>query len=289
MDSSIGIPAPVRIVNVTPALAAEWLKQNKHNRPVSPALVKRLASQMENGDWRRNGEPIVFDHDNILRDGQHRLHAIIKAGVPIELYVVFGESQADFATFDSGRMRSHGDTFACKGYSNTRAMAATARLLYCWSRTKTFVKDRAIEMVSPSTLLRFWEETYGAEYERLIPSSGSFVVRSAPFSSVWATRCLMANTSDALCVEFMNRLESGENLYAGHPVYAMRRYIENDGLKRLMQNRYTFLGPQGFASLCMKTWRAWGRGETAMRFNLTEKDLSSEIEFPNVERFIDPA
>lgn len=45
---------------------------------------------MKTGRWVLNGETICFDSNGVLRDGHHRLLAIIESGVTIEVLVVRG-------------------------------------------------------------------------------------------------------------------------------------------------------------------------------------------------------
>lgn len=52
---------------------------------------------------------IAFDTNGRLIDGQHRLHAIIEAGVPIQISVTRGCSAASFSILDRGANRSQSD------------------------------------------------------------------------------------------------------------------------------------------------------------------------------------
>ena len=81
-------PAMVSVVEkITPALAAVWLGKNANNRSIRRSVVTRLAGEMSSGLWRVTHEGIAFDTAGNLRDGQHRLLAIIEAGVTLSMLV----------------------------------------------------------------------------------------------------------------------------------------------------------------------------------------------------------
>jgi hypothetical protein len=61
------------ILNVTPAMAQQWLKHNDFNRPLNQRLVEKYAGQMRAGNWQRTHQGIAFDSRGIILDGQHRL------------------------------------------------------------------------------------------------------------------------------------------------------------------------------------------------------------------------
>ena len=69
----------VDLVYVTPEVAKNYLKYNTINRKESLRNVSFLTSQMLKGQFLENGESIVFDINNNLTDGAHRLKAIIKS------------------------------------------------------------------------------------------------------------------------------------------------------------------------------------------------------------------
>lgn len=121
---------PPRVMTVTPALATEWLARQGANRKVSPRVVDRYADAIRRGEWRLTGEAIKFDTNGDLADGQHRLQAVVLAGLPIETYVVYGIEPAAFDVMDTGRVRTGVDILYLHGYtSSTMLLHAAARFL----------------------------------------------------------------------------------------------------------------------------------------------------------------
>lgn len=112
-----------RVETITPDIAREYLKFNCENRPVSKAHVQFLSKMMKNGEWKLNGEAICFEGDRLV-NGQHRLHAVISAGIPVAFLVVRGCERDSFITYDSGKNRSAADVLSIKGVPNYTTVAS---------------------------------------------------------------------------------------------------------------------------------------------------------------------
>ncbi len=117
-----------------------------------------------------NGDPIRFDIDEILRDGQHRLEAAVRAGETIEVLVVYGLAPQAQETMDLGRKRTVADALQMRGLRSTATLAGGLNLLASWmkvgmliSRDSQLTPKRAealldehpqlLECASPSTAL----------------------------------------------------------------------------------------------------------------------------------------
>jgi hypothetical protein len=117
------------VERITPAQAERYLERNTNNRNIRPKHLDKLASDIVEGRWHMNGSSIVFNGDGTLLDGQHRLSAIVKAGVPVDMVVVRGVSKAAMATIDANITRKASDVAALRGYVNTNQLIGTVRLL----------------------------------------------------------------------------------------------------------------------------------------------------------------
>ena len=106
----------VEIVKITPEIAENYLKFNIKNRKLKPTLLKFLTNQMEQGFFIENGEAIIFDRNYHLKDGQHRLNAIIKSGKSYHIPVVRGVDPISMATYDTGINRTAGDVLTFNGF-----------------------------------------------------------------------------------------------------------------------------------------------------------------------------
>ena len=118
------------VIVVTPEMAKVWLENNHVNRSISQYRVDGYARDMLNGNWVLNGEAIKIGKLGDLKDGQHRLSAIVKAGVPVATLVVFDVDDSA-NVFDRGRTRSVRDSLVIAGfpdYLTSNSNIATAKL-----------------------------------------------------------------------------------------------------------------------------------------------------------------
>src|SRR5262245_29083765 len=63
------------ICTITPAVATQWLRANRNNRPVRKRHISFLASEILSGNWQVNGQAIIIADTEDVLDGQHRLLA----------------------------------------------------------------------------------------------------------------------------------------------------------------------------------------------------------------------
>lgn len=92
------------VQTVTSELAKLYLAKSRGNRNLSLKKVNQYASDMGNGHWQVTHQGIAFDESGVLKDGHHRLHAVIKAGVPVDMLVIENIS-CEATLFDRGRPR----------------------------------------------------------------------------------------------------------------------------------------------------------------------------------------
>ena len=119
----------VEIRNITPEVAVVMLADNPSNRPIKKNHVDAIARDMAAGRWQLNGDAIRMNCDGSLIDGQHRLAACIKAGVPFQTLVISGLDANVRATIDGGSKRTHGDRLSMIGVDNATQVSATTRLV----------------------------------------------------------------------------------------------------------------------------------------------------------------
>lgn len=99
------------IIDVTPAMATEWLEDAPINRNLRPKVVAAYRRDMEHGRWEFTGEAIQRSVSGALLNGQHRLHALAEAeGVKsIQMLVVTGLPEKSQTLMDQGVARSFRD------------------------------------------------------------------------------------------------------------------------------------------------------------------------------------
>ena len=112
------------IVRVTPEVAQNYLKNGGKNRKVDDDKVLFYTAMMENGEWKENGEAIIFDKMGSLKDGQHRCHAIIKSNHSFWIPIITDVACDVMATIDTGKNRSLSDILTINGFKNTSTLSA---------------------------------------------------------------------------------------------------------------------------------------------------------------------
>ena len=81
-------------MRITPEDAEKMLLHNGGNRRIRLGHVQEIAHQMQNALWRL-AQPILFDEDDDLLEGQHRLLAIYFGRLTVELMVMVVPVQPD--------------------------------------------------------------------------------------------------------------------------------------------------------------------------------------------------
>ena len=164
--SQDGFPS-VTIVEVTPEIARDWLGYNQKNRRPKKSTVQAYARDMAAGGWKLAGDPIRFDTDGNLLDGQHRLLACIIAERPFQTVVMRELNPGIMRVLDHGTKRTVGDQLHLEGKRWATLTGAAARWLYIFKYGSAAIgkgrvtETEILEMVDRHPLL---EESCGAAY-----------------------------------------------------------------------------------------------------------------------------
>lgn len=99
------------MVEISPDIASHLLSRNSKNRRVRITHVKNLSRMMKNGDWKTTHQGIAISSNGELLDGQHRLMAIIDAGVTVKMQVASDVEDEAFKVIDELMPRSLHDRY----------------------------------------------------------------------------------------------------------------------------------------------------------------------------------
>jgi hypothetical protein len=120
----------IGIVTFSPKDATYILENlNGNNRGITKVNSNNLKSELETGNFKLNGETIIFSPEGNLLDGQHRLTACSVTKVPLTSFIIIGISEELFHTIDIGSKRSNSDVLHIKGYKDTSSLAAAIQPL----------------------------------------------------------------------------------------------------------------------------------------------------------------
>lgn len=264
-------PAIVYVENFTPATAQDWLTKNDGNRKVRERDVEKYARDMLAGRFYFTGDPVRRADDGKLLDGQHRLMAIVRAGVTLPLLVVDGLPDHSQLVMDSGRARTYADHLGIQGQENYSIVAATCRFLLLWDHgqpvheTHTPTKAELDEFLSNNEGVRD-AAAFAAHVARLAK------VAASPIAAVYFTAAKRRSTE---AVEFFSRLADGAGLFPGSPIYALR-----ERLIRSRANGERLLGSE-IAALIIYAWNAYVSGRTITRLQLPKGGLTNQT-FPEL-------
>ena len=215
-------------VLVNPELAMTWLNRMGPNRDISQRTVDKYGRDMKEGRWYDIGDPIRFDIAGFLRDGQHRLWAVVEANVSEYFTIAFGVTEQGVAAIDTGRGRSYANVHTMRGTTNVATFAALCRILW----TAELHDDRPVDNYAESPSHGELDEIAG-RYAKEIDCALSFVMSEA--SHVVPSRTVLAfaflkfsqiNKADA--EKWLKDLLTGESLEAKDPVYKLRRFFEKN-------------------------------------------------------------
>jgi hypothetical protein len=259
------------------ALAKEWLAKNTTlavkdeasdvcgastsprkwgNRRLSDKAVKTYAADMLAGRWKQTGSTISFDTDGNLLDGQHRLRALVLAGVTLPFPIVTGLHPDTFDTYDIGRSRSSADALEMAGMQDGRRVASALAVVIMYDRG---IQSKIREDIKTNQVL-----------EKLIPYQdlppalqelGNIKIRLMRGSVFDGLYYVFRRTDPVLALEYMNALRSGRNVEKFKAWHTLReRLIRNTTAIHKMDEVYV-------AALVIKGWNCARAGRDTARMS----------------------
>lgn len=220
----------VAIEEVSPAMARDWLAKSKGNRALNENYVLSLAVAMSEGKWLPDASEVVFDTDEALIDGHHRLSAVVLHEKPVKMAVKRGVQTAARNVIDTGRTRSMSDLlgmYRSVDYANHRRAA----LNICVFLLVGVGKD-ASKMPSIRTLDAFdsWMRHFKDGIDWAVTAT-----RSSGVASINANAFTRGPVLGAFAFahrfnpdgvsKFHRSAIMGENLRAGDPALTLRNFV----------------------------------------------------------------
>lgn len=216
---------------IGPEEARAILTRNTRNRTLWKNTVAAYAADMSAGAWRPNGDTIKLagPDDDVLNDGQHRLHAIIVSGTTQQMIVVSGLEPETQETIDTGRRRTFADALKLRGERNSVNLAALVRRVNLWERGVR--RSRSIT-VAPTIAQLFDTLAAHPEVRDSLDIAAKVRRSHVPLSpgNAGMAHWLFARLDAEDCNWFFARLCDGANLAADHPVSVLRRTLINNAL-----------------------------------------------------------
>lgn len=220
-------PEPTaNVVTVTPAMAKQWLTKNTNNRNLRKKDIFNYARDMASGKWLMNGEGIKFSTDGQLLDGQHRLHALIQAGVPVPMLIVTGLPPETQCTMDAGIKRTTADAFSLTGHKNSTVLAAVLRRVWLWDQGDYKFSGNCKPTTAECTELLQQRPEIHRSVEIAVVVNNQF--KFIPQSATGTAHHLFSRLNPGETAWFFTRYADGAELATGHPILALRNRAMSD-------------------------------------------------------------
>jgi len=198
---------------ITPEVAKALLGNNKNNRNITKGHLALLKSEILNGNWKYNGQPIIISNTGGLLDGQHRLTAVVETGVPIDTAVIRGVEEDAFVTMDTGKIRGGSDVLSIVGSRHGAHIASAIRkVIERFGGTKR-CQGRYAHKIANSEYLKHYDE-HGEELTKLFDLTHSWVLNGSRLiseSDAMAFIILAKNESD-LIFNFLEEVITGRTI-----------------------------------------------------------------------------
>ena len=243
-------------INITPSMAAGFLKNNPMNRKLKKRIVASYAVAMKNGDWKEDSpEVISFSGGGVLIDGQHRLNAIVVAQVPVTMWVATDVPKEVFVCLNQGAKRTTADIFGIKGVSNENLTAATIKAyLKIKSGVVLYGSSNSEDKVYTEFLLNTYMKS--PEYWQQIVQEGEKFYKDfmkiIPPSFICAYYAAFCDVDKVQAKQFMERLTTGVGIVSNtDPIKLLRTHF----LKQ--QSSYKKTTPYFNNVVFIKAWNAF--------------------------------
>ncbi|MFE2290250.1 hypothetical protein [Streptomyces sp. NPDC059452] len=241
-----------------------------------------MADSIIRGDWQLTHQGIALDGPlgtGYLLDGQHRLNAALKAGVPVWIYVFEGLPRTAFPVLDTGKRRSGVDTLSSTGERYLPVLYSTIRHVLLFKNMPDSSWSGNAARIANGRILAAYDGD--SDMYREAVKMGREISRHVFASQTGVAVGYFVTTEAAPAVKadsWIEGLTSGANLEIGDPRLALSKvpHVKRRGAKR----RYTM---REQVAIYIKAWNAWvqeGKVEN-LRFKKTEN-----MPMPVEEKFV---
>ena len=263
-----------RVCVITPDEAKRLLENNTLNRNISEKAVSAIARDMKNGDWVFNGESIKISDTGHLLDGQHRLSACVRAGVPFETLVITGLPDSAMDTVDAGRKRTVGDVLKMHGHINNNNLAAAARAIMDYKQHGIRLTRGRAAAYSNSEILAFIDAN--PDVVKCTQKAVHFHSVSnglMPQSTASLIYYIFMQVDEAAAERFFDSLQTGADLDELNPILKLRNYLIG------LRASKTELRVASYRTivLAMKCWNKWRTGQPVANLRFSENEQIPEL------------
>lgn len=266
--------------SITPAEAAQMLLLNiDNNRPVSISVINQYTNDMLQDKWIQTADSLKFDKQGRLIDGQHRLHAIIKAEVTVEMWVATELDETAVKYIDTGRKRSSIDLLHMKGVGGGYAsdISSVTRKIIAWENQRQTVLSNFGQgggtklkgSISNHQILEHCENNPGVVVHAIYGKNLYCKTPVKMFSSadLGFLHWLFSQKNSQKASEFLEKLCLKDNVPADSPIACLyNRLLTSKSLTPLLKLKLTF-----------HAWNLWRQDKRISALKVAKMDVLPEL------------
>lgn len=272
---------------ITPESAREILARSEatgfQNRRLRSRAIERFAHIMQLGKWGISNDIICITPDGKLINGQNRLHAVIKSGVPIHAMVMINAEENMYWYLDKVSTRTLSDFLHSMGISIPSSVSNAAFYIL-----QILKYDQLIIHARESHV------TYGREEEvlslidkhlELFTDALEYQKRMQRFSLIPSKACLVCHV---LC-SFANHDKAHdffETLYSKQ-WGTNKTFISLFNCLQRIPHSFSEQRNVHFMKVLFYTWNQFCKGKEVLRINIPSDNSLPEIYGFHKEFFLD--
>jgi hypothetical protein len=253
VETSTGTKLSMSIKKIGPEAAKQFLLGCQKNRAPLKSRIRRYAQGMTNDEWVV-AQPLLFDHEGSLIDGQHRMQAVILSKKTVEFLIVKGyDRDLVFGKLDDVGKRTLRDWLHIMGVNEPKVTAGVVN----WA-----ARDAAGLIPSGGGSNFHLTAIEGVEFLEENPEIHESVkgrgVRNVILPRVMSAfaHWKFSAKDKTLANTFFIDLIMGEKEGDGDPIYLLRERMKSDKLAK------TKLKSNEKLALVIKAWNAVREGKT---------------------------
>lgn len=254
-------------IEMTPKQARSLLEASlgQKQRALANTRVERIAHAIVEGQWKLTHQAIALSPEGFILDGQHRLAAIARAGIPVQVMLAYDADPDTFDVIDTGAARTAANTLQVAGYANANGLSACSRMLLTYDKivgTRISPKS-ATSKLTTADVIRLMNSERGqliTDNQSDATALASAWGRYGSRSWIMAGQVILREAGHSVeqLDTFNARLRDGAFLEPGSPILAYRRFVMSDtGLARISKDIKAYVALAVF----LKTFNAYVSGQ----------------------------
>jgi len=271
---------PVKI-RMTRPLAEELMERNVSlNRKLNYKKMNRYSDLMRTGGWHEElPHPVCVDVNGEMMDGQHRVGAIVSAGVPIETYVAFGLPTELYHVIDRGSVKNLSHSLKFGGYKYPAQLGSAGRWVYQYERFGGPMRSEKIEdMLLYDFIEKFHGDLPNFITDHIQPLFAPYFGAQSPIAAVWY---LCQRLHPLKAKEFWQAFITGNEIGSDDPTHPIIHLRKRFMIAQVEAAQGKKLDSMTRTAYVVKAWNAWLVGKS-LRFLTWYRRGDNKESFPEI-------